>query len=92
MGSPNHLSATRIIRSRFLPSSLGLVLAGCAGKKMRQAALSLRTKSLMGAAADESLPAAGEEAAPGLSCGHMRAHSPCQESMLWIAQHLHRYC
>ena len=48
MGSPNHLSATRIIRSRFLPSSLGLVLAGCAGKKMRQAALSLRHKVVDG--------------------------------------------
>ena len=43
-----YLSATRIMRRRFLPSSLGLMLLGCGGKKMAQAARTLRTKSVTG--------------------------------------------
>ena len=40
-----HLSATRIMRSRFLPSSLGLTLLVCGGKKICHAARSFRAKS-----------------------------------------------
>ena len=43
------LSATRIMRSRFLPSSLGVVTAGGGGKKICHAARSLREKSTSGA-------------------------------------------
>lgn len=38
-------SATRIMRRRLRPSSLGVRLRGCGGKKMEYAALHLRTKS-----------------------------------------------
>lgn len=57
-----HLSATRIMRSRFFPSSLGLMLLASGGKKIAQAALTFRTKSVMGPlaaaveACDGSLP------------------------------------
>ena len=41
-------SATRIMRRRLRPSSLGVRLFGCGGKKMQYAALHLRTKSESG--------------------------------------------
>ena len=67
-----HLSATRIMRSRFLPSSLGLTPAGSEGKKMRQAARSLRTKSLSGGPSFSAAP-------PDRTCKQTQARglSPC---------------
>lgn len=56
-----HLSATRIMRRRFLPSSLGLMLLGCGGKKIAQAARTLRTKS-------ETGPFSCAESSPALTC------------------------
>lgn len=43
-----HLSATRIMRRRFLPSSFGLMDLAWGGKKIAQAAFTLRTKSETG--------------------------------------------
>ena len=56
-----HLSATRIMRRRFLPSSFGLMDLACGGKKMAQAAFTLRTKSdtgpfVLDACADSPAP------------------------------------
>ena len=56
-GVTPHLSATRIILSLFLPSSLGERALGRSGKKMFHAALTLRTKSVIG----ESSSACWEE-------------------------------
>ena len=43
-----YLSATRIMRRRFLPSSFGLMDLAWGGKKIAQAAFTLRTKSETG--------------------------------------------
>ncbi len=45
---PGHLSATRIIRSLFFPSSLGLTDGDCMGKNICHAAFSFLMNSPMG--------------------------------------------
>ena len=45
---PGHLSATRIMRSLFFPSSLGLTEGDCIGKKICHAALSFLMNSPIG--------------------------------------------
>jgi hypothetical protein len=49
-------SATRIILSRCLPSSLGVASGSCSGKKMSQAALSLVMKLVMGLLSGRAVP------------------------------------
>ena len=80
-----YLSATRIMRRRFLPSSLGLMLLGCGGKKMAQAARTLRTKSVTGPCA----PAVSWAASlPPLTCLHMHniiCYINLHRSLFWSA-------